>query len=104
MSDIDKTLRERLGRQVRSVWVEYCKRVGDTKPSHRLPWEELSETDKEVDRCIGSALYLEGIHASKIGAALAGLDGLERVPLPFPLHPLIRQLQDAFKRLLKEGR
>jgi len=49
--------REELGKLVRRVWVEYCLEIGDTKPSHIAPWEELSEADKEADRRIGVALY-----------------------------------------------
>jgi hypothetical protein len=48
--------RETLGRIVRAAWVEYCQEIGDTKPSHIAPWDELSEQDKEVDRRIAEAV------------------------------------------------
>jgi hypothetical protein len=52
--------REALGKRVRDVWIEYCKKIGDTKPSHIAPWEALSEADKEADRLIGEELYQLG--------------------------------------------
>lgn len=48
--------RDYLGHCARLAWIEYCKKTGDTKPSHIAPWEELSEWDKEADRVIGEAL------------------------------------------------
>lgn len=48
--------REQLGRLVREAWVAYCREIGDDKPSHIAPWEELSEVDKEADRRIGIAI------------------------------------------------
>lgn len=61
--------RETLGRVVRQAWVEYCQEIGDTKPSHLAPWEELSEQDKEADRRIGEAVvkaYLEARQSFKV--------------------------------------
>jgi hypothetical protein len=46
-----------LGRLVRSTWVAYCMEIGDTKPSHLAPWEELPEPDREADRRIGESVY-----------------------------------------------
>jgi len=53
---MDAEHREELGKVVRKAWIEHCKKVGDTKPSHLAPWEELSEDDKEADRCIAEAI------------------------------------------------
>lgn len=53
-------VREELGKRVRQIWVDYCREIGDTKPAHLAPWEELSETDKEVDRRIGEQLFMLG--------------------------------------------
>lgn len=49
--------REVLGKVVRAAWVQYCKSIGDDKPSHIAPWIELSEQDKEADRYIGEAVW-----------------------------------------------
>lgn len=50
--------REHLGRVVRATWVLYCCQIGDDKPSHIAPWEELSEVDREADRRIGEQLMM----------------------------------------------
>jgi hypothetical protein len=52
--------RERLGIIVRAVWVEWAHEQPNPKPSWLQPWEALDEPDKEVDRRIGEALYLQG--------------------------------------------
>jgi hypothetical protein len=52
--------RESLGQMVRHVWVEWAKEQDAPKPSWLVPWEGLSELDREVDRRIGEALYLAG--------------------------------------------
>lgn len=62
MSD---TERESLGRIVREAWVQYCKETGDSKTSHIVPWEGISEWDKEADRRIGEAVYVAATAASE---------------------------------------
>ena len=52
--------REALGRRVREVWVEWAREHPNPKPSWLVPWEGLSEPDKEVDRRIGEVLYAMG--------------------------------------------
>lgn len=52
--------REGLGKLVRDVWVRWAKEQPNPKPSWLLPWEELGEADKEVDRRIGEALAVRG--------------------------------------------
>lgn len=52
--------REALGRFVREVWVEWAKDQPNPKPSWLVPWEQLSESDKEVDRRIGERLFTLG--------------------------------------------
>jgi hypothetical protein len=52
--------RESLGRYVRTIWVEFAQQQPNPKPSWLVPWEGLSESDKEVDRRIGEALYRMG--------------------------------------------
>jgi hypothetical protein len=48
--------REKLGRAVRAVWMAWAREQPNPKPSWLVPWEELSEPDKEVDRRIGEAI------------------------------------------------
>jgi hypothetical protein len=56
--------RDTLGREVRRIWIEWAMEQPDPKSSWLLPWEALSESDREVDRRIG-----EGVAA--ISAAVA---------------------------------
>lgn len=45
--------REWLGKLVRLAWVKWAKEQPDAKPSWLVPWEELEERYREVDRRIG---------------------------------------------------
>lgn len=45
--------RDLLGRMVREAWVKWARTQPDPKPSWLVPYDELSETDKEADRQIG---------------------------------------------------
>lgn len=59
--------RERLGRLVREVWIEWAKEQPAPKPSWLVPWEGLSEPDREVDRRIGERLAREGTACPECG-------------------------------------
>jgi hypothetical protein len=48
--------RETLGRMVREAWVRWAQTQPSPKPHWLLPYEELSEADKEADRQIGEAV------------------------------------------------
>lgn len=48
--------RETLGRIVREVWVAWAREQASPKPSWLVPWEGLSEADREVDRRIGETV------------------------------------------------
>jgi hypothetical protein len=48
--------RERLGQIVREAWVRWAKQQPDPKPHWLVPWEELDEPMKEVDRQIGETV------------------------------------------------
>lgn len=48
------------GRRVREVWVEWAKAQPDPNPSWLIPYDDLPEDEKDVDRQIGSALYGDG--------------------------------------------
>ena len=58
LGDIDQE-RERLGRLVRELWIDWAKKQPAPKPSWLVPFDELSEPDKEADRVIGYGLLLE---------------------------------------------
>jgi hypothetical protein len=45
-----------LGRLVREEWVRWAREQPNPKPSWLVPWEDLSEPDREVDRRIGRRL------------------------------------------------
>lgn len=45
--------REALGQIVREIWIQWAKEQPEPKASWLVPWEGLSEPDKEVDRRIG---------------------------------------------------
>jgi hypothetical protein len=48
--------REILGCLVREAWVRWAQKQVNSKPSWLLPWEKLTEFDKEVDRQIGESV------------------------------------------------
>lgn len=48
--------RDSLGRFVREAWVMWALTQRDPKPSWLVPYDELSEPDKEADRKIGEAV------------------------------------------------
>ena len=52
--------REALGRIVREEWIAWAREQPNPKPSWLVPWEGLSEPDREVDRRIGERLAREG--------------------------------------------
>jgi hypothetical protein len=54
-----KPERDYLGALVRRAWVNYCLEIGDHKTSHVEPYSKLSESDKEADRRIGEAIWME---------------------------------------------
>lgn len=58
LEDVSKE-RERLGRLVRELWVSWAEKQPNPKPSWLVPFEDLSEQDKEADRVIGYGLFLE---------------------------------------------
>ena len=53
--------REQLGRRVREVWVAWAKEQPAPKESWLVPWEELDEPSREVDRRIGAAIWGDAV-------------------------------------------
>lgn len=49
--------RELLGQLVRDEWIAWAKEQPNPKASWLVPWEKLSEPDKEVDRRIGERIF-----------------------------------------------
>lgn len=87
--DVQHPDRERLGRIVREVWVEWAREQPSPKPSWLVPWEGLSEPDKEVDRRIGERLFAEGRRGGDVPAGEdeplyiePGQPGCDRGPEP----------------------
>jgi len=55
-----RALRDLLGERVRQIWIAWAKEQPEPKASWLIPWTELSESDREVDRRIGEVLFGEG--------------------------------------------
>jgi hypothetical protein len=51
--------RDALGRLVRKTWVLWAYEQLDPKPSWLMPYDALTEPEKEVDRRIGEAIWNE---------------------------------------------
>lgn len=71
--------RDALGKQVREVWRKWARTQPNPKESWLVPYEELSETDKEADRMIGEALFFEGVKATLLRGMLANPETITRV-------------------------
>ena len=48
--------RDKLGRIVREAWIVWAKTQPNPKESWLVPYDNLSESDKEADRQIGEAV------------------------------------------------
>jgi hypothetical protein len=64
---IDAEKRTQLGRMVRDVWIRWSLDQPDVEdhPSWLVPWDELSERDREVDMRIGESIYVYGYLSCK---------------------------------------
>lgn len=58
--------REHLGKRVREVWIAWAKTQPHPKQSWLVPWDELAEPDREVDRMIGETLARESLAQSAL--------------------------------------
>lgn len=63
---VNQTLREKLGKLVREVWIDWAREQPNPKSSWLVEWDGLNEPDKEVDRRIGQRLYFRGIREAQI--------------------------------------
>ena len=102
--------RDFLGQRVREVWVAWAREQPDPKPSWLLPWAELAESYREVDRRIGEALFKMGAEAeaftTRITAAsahstLAELRDALFAAVEGDVDP-DEQLVDTLKRIVRE--
>lgn len=55
--DAQQPDREFLGRVVRMEWMAWAQEQPVKKPSWLVPWDEMSEADREVDRRIGERIW-----------------------------------------------
>ncbi len=60
--------RDALGRQVREIWIAWAKEQPAPKASWMVPWEDLGEPVREVDRRIGERLHAAGVAAERKSA------------------------------------
>lgn len=71
----DDGLRESLGKRVRSLWVAWAEQQPHPKASWLVPWDGLTEPEKEVDRLIGGGIWTDCLREhSKI------LDAVDHLP------------------------
>ena len=54
-------MRDSLGRRVREVWIHWASQQNSPKSSWLVPWDQLSESEREVDRQIGESLWAFGL-------------------------------------------
>ena len=88
--------RESLGRFVRGVWDEWAREQPTPKASWLVPWDDLTEPDKEVDRRIGEALYRMGLaRASEERVLLLAIEkAAERSLYVRPINPSAKWAAD----------
>ena len=72
--------RDTLGRFVREAWVRWAETQPTPKPSWLLPYDELSEADKEADRQIGEAVARWTLIGDAASAALVDVPAVESEP------------------------
>jgi hypothetical protein len=60
--------RDDLGQRVRELWVAWARTQPAPKPSWLVPYDELSEPDKEADRQIGEGIWREAMASRAVGA------------------------------------
>ena len=54
---MDADMRDRLGRRVREIWIVWAREQPNPKASWLVPYDDLTEPEKEVDRRIGAAIW-----------------------------------------------
>jgi len=87
--------RDRLGRIVRDLWMSWAEKQPNTKPSWLVPYDQLSEADKEADRVIGYGMMVE-FRAGTAGERLQH-ERLKQIALN------LRQQLHGFRELFDEN-
>lgn len=64
--------RDQLGRFVREAWISWAKVQPHPKPSWLVPYDALSEPDKEADRIIGERVARWTLVGDAVRAAMEG--------------------------------
>lgn len=86
--------RDDWGRLVRETWIRWARTQPDPKPSWLVPYDELSEPDREADRMIGEAV------ARAAREELNRLyEGLGRIVQPDAIGPWLETPNPAFNGL-----
>jgi hypothetical protein len=80
--------RDTLGRFVREAWVRWALAQPHPKPSWLVPYDDLSEADKEADRQIGEAI---------VRWTLAHEDAARAFVAPVPLDEHKRAVEEAYR-------
>jgi hypothetical protein len=57
--------RERIGRVVREIWIDWAREQPSPKPTWLLPWEDLTDTYREAGCRIGEQLFSMGLMAGR---------------------------------------
>lgn len=70
--------RENLGKRVHEVWAAWARTQPNPKPEWLVPWDELEERYKEVDRRIGSALWGDFVVEYSEALANAAMKSLQQ--------------------------
>lgn len=79
---LDAEYREELGKAVREIWIKWAREQPNPKEAWLLPWDELTEPEKEIDRRIGAQI--------STGTAMANLSIAEKACEAFMLRIIDR--------------
>ena len=80
--------RDKKGMRVRQIWMAWAQEQPNPKPSWLMPWKDLDEPSREVDRRIGCGLWGDGF--------AAGLDAF------FKADSLVQDARDDERRRCAE--
>ena len=89
--DVDRDV---LGRVVRKAWVQWARTQPNAKPFWLVPYDSLTESDKEADRQIGEA----------VAHALEAADLSDYEKMLGKANERILKLEAALKESLKRGK
>lgn len=95
-------LRDFYGRVVRDAWIRWAMTQPNPKPSWLVPYEYLSEADKEADRQIFEAV-METLHNPPTATELEGEPFYWKGRLSMYAE-LVREMRALQNRYFKEGK